>query len=119
MPDRHISCHVHLERYKMGLAARTRQKIDNHIERRETFKYGNVSAIRYNAGETPQTGILPGFLRDQLKAVAKDNDLYIVYSYQTPIGWSVCDGNDNWFIPDVKYSVSTTHHQSLLKMVTR
>lgn len=102
----------------MGLGNNTVQRIDYYVNRHESFRIGNVSAIRLNAGETPNTGILPDYLVDQLKGVVKDNDTYIVYSYRTPIGWVKLDGNDNWFIPDVKYSVSTTHHQNVLRVRT-
>lgn len=102
----------------MATSFNTRQRIHKLVSRHEEFRIGNISAIRYNAGDSPSTGILPQHLTDQLKGALTDNDVYIVYSYATPIGWVRLDGNDNWFIPDVKYSVSTTHHQTLLKVIT-
>jgi len=38
---------------------------------------------------------------------------YIVYSYATPIAWHTSDRG--WVVPDVKYSVSTTRHQSIVR----
>ena len=102
----------------MGLQAHSRQTIARQVKLRNSFRNGNVSAIRYNAGETPHIGVLPSFLTDQLKGTSRNNDTYVVYSYQTPIGWSNCDGRDEWFIPDVTYSITTTHHQTLLKVIT-
>lgn len=112
------TCRVLPRRDKMGLSMNTRTKIANHIRLRNPFKIGNISAIRYNAEELPHTGRLPSYLADQLKGVLKDNDVYVIYSYATPIGWSRCDESDNWFIPQVKYSITTTHHQTTLKVIT-
>lgn len=36
--------------------------------------------------------------------------MYTVYSYSTPIAWRLADGT--WITPQVKYSVTTSQHQS-------
>jgi hypothetical protein len=38
---------------------------------------------------------------------------YVVYSYSTPIAWHR-PADDLWIIPDEKYSVTTSRHQSLI-----
>jgi hypothetical protein len=35
-----------------------------------------------------------------------------VYSYGTPIAWHT---NTGWFIPDLKYSVTTSKHQGYVR----
>lgn len=40
--------------------------------------------------------------------------LYVVWSYQTPIGFVTCCGST--YVPDEKYSTTTTHHQNLVKV---
>ena len=35
---------------------------------------------------------------------------YVIYSYSTPIAWRRGDGE--WAMPDAKYSVTTTKHQT-------
>ena len=35
---------------------------------------------------------------------------YVIYSYSTPIAWLRGDGE--WAMPDAKYSVTTTKHQT-------
>lgn len=37
---------------------------------------------------------------------------YWVYSYDTPIAW--VDNNGVWFMPPVRYSITTTNHQHLV-----
>ena len=59
-----------------------------------------------------------GYMRDADSAAmysARDNigiD-YVIYSYATPIAYRTTDGN--WTIPDAKYSVTTSKHQSTIR----
>lgn len=39
--------------------------------------------------------------------------VYVVYSYATPIAWAV-EGETLLTVPDVRYSVTTSRHQSLV-----
>lgn len=34
---------------------------------------------------------------------------YVIYSYDTPIAWH--DANNEWVVPEVNYSVTTSRHQ--------
>lgn len=49
-------------------------------------------------------------------AVQANSLLYVVSSYATPIAWAVRFGADGveWIQPPVKYSVTTTRHQSVV-----
>lgn len=58
------------------------------------------------------TGSLPHDERDRLRQAIAERPTYIVYSYNTPIGWIEAD---DWHIPDVRYSVTTSRHQSKLR----
>jgi hypothetical protein len=52
-------------------------------------------------------GRLPGEHHASLKRAD-----YVVYSYSTPIAWHTEDG---WVMPDEKYSVTTSRHQSRIR----
>jgi hypothetical protein len=56
-------------------------------------------------------GQLPG---DELAAMKlrAEGITYVVYSYQTPIAYLWCD---QWYVPDVHYSATTTTHQSVVR----
>jgi hypothetical protein len=56
-----------------------------------------------------QCGRLPEEFCDQLKLDQPD---FVVYSYATPIAWH-CD--KGWFIPDAKYSTTTSKHQNYVR----
>lgn len=43
---------------------------------------------------------------------------YVVYSYGTPIAWRD-DAREHWVIPDVKYSRTTSKHQTIVKGAVR
>lgn len=43
---------------------------------------------------------------------------YVVYSYGTPIAWHD-DALNEWVIPDVKYSSTTSRHQNVVKGAVR
>lgn len=103
----------------MALHGQTPAKIEKHVDRHEPFKIGNVSAKRYETGDSIQYGQLPPFLASQLNGLSLDYTVYVVYSYQTPIGWTKISDQDDWFIPAVKYSVTTTNHQNVLRYATR
>jgi hypothetical protein len=42
----------------------------------------------------------------------KENPDYIVYSYSTPIAWH---GTHGWHIPAIRYSQTTSRHQSIVR----
>lgn len=46
------------------------------------------------------------------RAYTSDRPIYAVYSYDTPIAWY---GLRGWVIPAVKYSRTTTKHQSAIE----
>ena len=85
----------------------------------------NSGALEYIANRQPfkansMAGIYPnsdyiGYGRLQSDLVALLNSQqphYIVYSYGTPIAWHHSGG---WEIPAVRYSVTTSKHQSLVR----
>lgn len=48
------------------------------------------------------------------KFVTRAKEAYVVYSYNTPIAW--WDATTGWVIPDVKYSPTTSRHQSIVRL---
>jgi hypothetical protein len=98
----------------MALQQKNRDKVTQSIRKREPFRIANMSGKWVEHHQTAhETGRLPDFLRDQLNAVLTDQDVYVVYSYDTPIGWAA---DRSFFIPDIRYSITTVHHQSVLQV---
>lgn len=81
------------------------------IAARQPFKaYGSLSGVQ--AQDAFSTGSLPEPYRSQFFATAGDI-LYVVYSYFTPIAWF--SDSKGWVVPDVKYSVTTSRHQGVVR----
>lgn len=80
------------------------------IADRELFKGSNLRGVAWREG----TGYLPPAygetLNDEWESGLVD---YIVYSYGTPIAWH--NIREGWNIPPVKYSRTTSRHQSTVR----
>lgn len=97
----------------MGLKWTTQRTIRKLIEAGETFQLGNIHAEVYERGEWPQFGRMAQIECDRLKdTVDGQIRTYVVYSYETPIGWTTPTG---WYMPDKDYTVTTKHHKNVLK----
>ena len=74
------------------------------VARREPFTGSNL--VGGSRGTVGSFGRLPGEWRDRFEADRPD---YVVWSYATPIVWH---GRRGWTVPDVRYSRTTSRHQS-------
>ena len=72
---------------------------------------GNFSGMWGGKGTT---GRLPEPWRSKFLAAISATGTYVVLSYDTPIAW--WDATTGWVIPDVKYSPTTSRHQSNVRL---
>ena len=87
------------------------------IRLREDFQGSNL-----RGGATkwlPRVGALPSaqvrtLTADHALARALGEELYVVYSYATPIAWFA--PSFGWVVPDVRYSQTTGRHQSRVRL---
>ena len=79
--------------------------VSSRVSNRQEFQ-ANKSL---SGGRHIHAGRLPEPFRAEFWAAIKAPDFYVVHSYQTPIAWFA---NGAWMFPPVKYSVTTTRHQS-------
>ncbi len=68
--------------------------------------YGALKAV---ARATASAGRLSSCHSERFRADRPD---YVVYSYATPIAWHAQDGT--WYVPDERYSQTTTRHQNVI-----
>jgi len=87
-------------------------KATEYIHNRINFKASNLYG--YNLPLSKDCfQIATGRLNSDLVALLhKDEPLYIVYSYGTPIAWY---GRYGWHTPAVRYSSTTSRHQSIVR----
>jgi hypothetical protein len=64
------------------------------------------------------TGQLPRLWAERYMKACRDEHTYVVWSYDTPIAWHTIDdehGHHTWWVPNVKYPVTTTKHVTVVK----
>jgi hypothetical protein len=91
-------------------------KIKKALADREEFE-GNSMWATYEHSDGAWWGMLPEhdkmFLSaDMERAKETMESFYIVYSYETPIAWAY---GDTVRVPEVKYSVTTSKQQTLVR----
>ena len=87
---------------------------DSYIEHRRDFTTPSISGTN---GST-DTGRLPVEWAELYRRLAAEGRIsYTVRSYATPIGWDMVDANGETVsvVPDVRYSPTTSQHQSMTK----
>lgn len=80
-----------------------------YISQQQSFRGSNLYGIVQPPIDSyqPAIGRLPYEWINELKG-----SYYIVYSYGTPIAWFK---NGEWLVPNLKYSQTTSRHQSLVR----
>lgn len=92
----------------------TRQTAADTIVRQERFKNsGGTFSGGYLLDTWAEYGKLPIEYRAAFQAAATLGT-YVVWSYRTPIAW-FDHIRQTWVTPDVRYSVTTTNHQSIVR----
>ncbi len=94
-----------------GIISTRGASVHQAIANRTPFRtHGALSA---DASAYSGTGVLP---EPYVTALRNERPEYVVYSYSTPIAWwSEAHG---WTIPAVKYSATTSRHQSTARIAT-
>ena len=96
----------------MTLTATSNKNAGDLIAKRIAIRgsnfYGQVTSP--DLEEFGSYGMLPS---THISLLIKDQPSYIVWSYGTPIAWYTA--NCQWVIPSLKYSQTTSRHQSLVR----
>lgn len=105
----------------MALRGKAKRAIQDGVDNHREFTVGNVKGRILD-----RTQLTTGQLEWPLvEALRTDMDrvsgqAYVVFSYDTPIAWNYdVDGvteEFTWVVPDVKYSVTTTNHQNVVRV---
>lgn len=124
---RSVACYVPLniqngQRITMAIGSRNQERIAEFIGKHDEFRIASMSAERVMHGGHPTTwGQLDESFKTEIKDMIYDSDIYVVYSYITPIGWMPLNSQEygNWHVPVYRYSNTTSQHQSILKYAIR
>lgn len=103
---------------KMALRAYGKHAIQKFVDDGTEFNHGSLKGKKFTSWYAVPKGRL-----DDHPDVANYNlhwslkPVSVLYSYQTPIAWKF-DGEKDWFIPEIYYSVTTTNHQNVARVAT-
>lgn len=103
----------------MGLRSKTLDILDRSVRDMSDFSRGNLTGKTWKGGwSTVPLGRLPA---DWHHGAPYERPVYVIRSYRTPIAWRWDDGFGgwHWVIPNVKYSLTTTIHQSAVRSAIR
>jgi hypothetical protein len=89
-----------------GPARTNLRNVHLHVAARRAF---NCNSTLTGGREYLGIGRLPERFREDFDDASDASDFYAVYSYATPIMWHA---RGWWYMPDVRYSVTTSRHQS-------
>lgn len=96
----------------MAFSQANRIKVAKLIKERKDFNHASMSGRWVNEWNS-DWGRLSYETKQKMKDLLKDRDLYIVYSYQTPIAYAY---DQELHIPDNHFSNTTSHHQTIVKL---
>lgn len=98
----------------MALRGAAKRVIQKAADEREPFKQGNLSAKWFDSVNAVPTGRLSSGWADYFRPSVRDErPVFVIFSYGTPIAWAY--DNEEFIVPDVRYSVTTTNHQNVVR----
>jgi len=113
-PGKHRSAEDGSPKMATKMSSRGKE-VRRAIRERRTFAtYGALRGEAVAPGGGVELGRLYGPDRERLAELTRSgcNGVdFVVYSYATPIAWH---GSEGWTVPDCKYSVTTSKHQSIV-----
>jgi len=102
----------------MALKSKGKRAIQAAVDSFTPFRHETLRGEWVRDVHLCQWGILPAkllaVLADEIEA---KGSVFVIFSYSTPIAWRAAQPLiREWFVPDVKYSVTTSNHQSVVRV---
>lgn len=94
---------------------KTLKAIQDGVDHAIPFEMGYVSGKLIHSKYDIDWGRLPEKDKQLILDVIGESKAFVIYSYRTPIAVNNLE-TDEWIIPDVTYSRSTTGHQHVIRV---
>lgn len=100
----------------------TVKAFNSGVQNKQNFKQGYVKGVWFDKGQI--TGDVMGELPARLQIVLHDQNkranVFVVFSFDTPIAWfslkdSDSNGTNKWYFPAVRYSEKHDSHQHQMR----
>lgn len=99
----------------MALRAKGKHAIQQFVDNGKLFDHGNISGRKFDSwGEVP-LGRLKDKYDTNYNEFWANRPVHVLYSYRTPIAWQF-QGDRDWQVPEIYYSVTTTNHQNVARV---
>lgn len=97
----------------MAIGMSNRVKIADNINNRARFAIASMSGKWVSDADHVTWGELPAETKTEMIELLKTRNLYLVYSYETPIAYA---WGDDVIVPDTHYSKTTSDHQKIARL---
>lgn len=106
----------------MTMPTATVKAFNEGVTNMQNFKQGYVKGIWFDPKEllAVSVGQLPANLRTILNTQNENADLFVVFSFDTPIAWyslkdSDSKGTNKWYFPTVRFGEKYDQHQHQMR----
>lgn len=102
----------------MALKGKGKRAVQAAVDHFTPFDHGTLSGRWVDSITLAEWGKLPAVylaaLADEIKAKGR---VFVIFSYSTPIAWRAAQPLiREWLVPDVRYSVTTSNHQGVVRV---
>lgn len=98
----------------MATHGKARERTIKDLQNRKPFKRAGFAMSAMEGGSSERGRMPEPYFTQYRLACAAGIVSYTVMSYGTPIAW--CTSGGQTIIPEVSYSMTTSHHQSLCRV---
>jgi hypothetical protein len=101
----------------MALKGKGKRAVQAAIDSFAPFRHETLRGEWVQDREFIRWGQLPAVYMAMLSdEIAVNGRAFVIFSYSTPIAWRTAQPMiREWFVPDVRYSVTTTNHQNVVR----
>ncbi len=95
----------------MALKGKGKRAVQAAVDSFKPFNHGTLSARWLDRMEYGH--MVPALGASLAAEIAVEGRAFVIFSYRTPIAWTI--RNEGWVVPDTRYSVTTTNHQTVVR----
>lgn len=99
----------------MALKAYGKRAIQAFVDEGKEFTHETIKGAKFARWDEVPLGRLADHWPPNYDEVWRAKPVSVIFSYKTPIAWRF-DGEKDWTVPEIHYSVTTTNHQNVVRV---
>lgn len=100
----------------MGLKAYGKKAIQAFVDDGIEFDHETIKGKKYGRWDEVPLGRLSEKRPPNYDEHWSAHPVRVIFSYKTPIAWRFDGTAQDWTVPEIHYSVTTTHHQNVVRV---